>query len=194
MEHTNTPPRETRASNPQFTRETELSSQYNMSRKRAKERDQSTLANPPLKKGDSKRNTGTRHPDLAFLDEEEHKLMVKRRVLTDLRTLLDSLYQSYDDSKDTMLREYAKFVTNSFATYIQTKTYVESNGAVFVPVKPTSHRAPSTGVRFDLETNNQKTWADVARSSGSSVPTTSRSSLKSPQCREQTQISQTCGS
>lgn len=150
-----------------------------MSRKRAKERDQTALANPPVKKGDSKRTMGTRHPDLAFLDEEEHKLMVKRRVLTDLRTLLDSLHQSYDDSKDTLLKEYAKFVTNSFATYIQTKTYVESNGAVFVPVKPTSHRAPSTGVRFDLETNKHKTWADVAMSSTSSAPTTSRSSLKS---------------
>ena len=109
MEHINTPPRETRAPNPQFTRETELSSQYNMSRKRAKERDQTALANPPLKKGDSKKTTGTRHPDLAFLDEEERKLMVKRRVLTDLRTLLDSLYQSYDDSKDTMLKELDSF-------------------------------------------------------------------------------------
>jgi hypothetical protein len=128
-----------------------------MSRKRAKERDQTALANPSLKKGDSTRNTGTRHPDLAFLDEEKHKLMVKKRVLTDLKTSLDSLYQLYDDSKNTMLKKYAKFVTNSFAIYIQTKTYVESSEAVFILVKPTSYRASSTGVRFDLETNNHKT-------------------------------------
>jgi hypothetical protein len=158
MEHTNTPSREPRATNPQFTQDTELSSPHNVSRKKAREGDtRPPPIFPSLKKGNLSKDQGATHPDLAFLDEEEHILTVKRRVLTDLRTSLDNFYQTYSNSTDTMLREYAKFVTNSFSTYIQTKTYVESNGAVFMPVRPASHRTMSTGVRFDLETAKPKT-------------------------------------